>query len=609
MKFSGLFFVYSWLLAVFVVAKTTPQLTALAPSDIPPHVISSGVLNKTVVFGYTYESGIDASTISWDSLTHIVLAFFKVDPTGNVATSSSSIPAIVSAAHKNNVKVLGSIGGDGDGSAALTKALSTSSTRTHLAASLASIIKNYNLDGIDYDLEFPGSRQELDNLYAGLKSMRASLDSKFGKQSRLLTMTLYSSKGIFGPKLSTTDATPFSDIVDYGLLMSYDYFGSFSEISAPNSPFYDIPGYPGLSFTSSVTAWLKNGWDPKKLVAGLPFYGRTSIVKSAGSLATQFMPNSGDTPPSGPVSRIAGAWTWNDLRNPEGGALQSANTARNGWQRFWDSNTETPWLFHNASSTYLGYDDPESLAIKANYIITQGLVGAMVWMVQYDYDGELQSVTRNYAAACSRISRLANAEQERSMSEESSSDSSSDSSDAESVDSESNDSESSEDGELDGIDSMSSGGQIQTHSFRYAQRMSTTSLILDHDFASGKTCSHDSDLSAKDFMLLGGNGVYTAMRTVSNGRRVFLFDDHLQRLSNSHRQVLGGTYDPQHWRGLLMPLLKRGLSQVRGESKITVLVGRENLRVQFVALHGPGSQSCWVRFVSGHREDPEAKDL
>ncbi|KAJ2134852.1 hypothetical protein IW136_004496, partial [Coemansia sp. RSA 678] len=125
--------------------------------------------------------------------------------------------------------------------------------------------------------------------------------------------------------------------------------------------------------------------------------------------------------------------------------------------------------------------------------------------------------------------------------------------------------------------------------------MSTKSLILDYDFASGKTCEHESDQSAKEFMLLGGSGVYTGMRTVNNGRRVFLFDDHLQRLSNSHRQVLGGTHAPQYWRTLLMPLLKRGLSSVRGESKITVLVGRECLRVQFVALHGPSSANCWVR--------------
>ncbi|KAJ2849810.1 hypothetical protein IWW36_002363 [Coemansia brasiliensis] len=139
--------------------------------------------------------------------------------------------------------------------------------------------------------------------------------------------------------------------------------------------------------------------------------------------------------------------------------------------------------------------------------------------------------------------------------------------------------------------------------------MSTKSLIVDYDFATGKTCEHESDQSAKDFMLLGGSGVYTTMRTACNGQRVFLLTDHMQRISNSYKQVLGSTLEPNYWRSLLLPLLKRGLSKVHGESKITVLVGKENLQVQFIELNRPTDSHCWIRLISGHREDPEAKDL
>ncbi|KAJ2849811.1 hypothetical protein IWW36_002364 [Coemansia brasiliensis] len=427
MNFSALFIVI-WFQIAYAAVNNAARLDILALDDIPSQVIDSGVLNNTVVFGYTYESGIKVDEIAWDSLTHLVLAFFQVEPSGNVRVSSSSIDSLVAAAHKNSVKVLGSIGGAGDGSVTLTKALSTSKGQANLAKSLAAIIAKFNLDGIDYDLEFPETSDELANLYGGLRAMRSSLGSASGEH-KLLTMTLYSSKGLFGPKLKQTDAKPFSDIVDYGLLMSYDYFGGFSEISAPNSPFYDIPGYQGLSFTSSISAWLKNNWDPKKLVAGFPFYGRTAIVHNDGELTTQFMPNSGEAAPSGPVNKIPGAWAWNDIRDPKKGALKLAAVANNGWQRFWDSKTMTPWLFHNASSTYLGYDDPESLSIKANYIITKGLGGAMVWMVQYDYNRELESVMKNYTAACSRITWLAAAAAEASsLAEESSSEAESSSS-------------------------------------------------------------------------------------------------------------------------------------------------------------------------------------
>ncbi|KAJ2155150.1 hypothetical protein J3F82_000448 [Coemansia sp. RSA 637] len=385
----------------------TTRLEDLELADIPVNVLESGVLNKTVVFGYTFESGIHAQNIPWNSLTHLVLAFFTVDPAGSVSSSNSTkVQELVSTAHARGVKVVGSIGGDGDGSRTLATVLSTNITRANLAVSLVGAIKSFGLDGVDYDFEFPENMQQLGHLLSGLQTMRTSLDMEFDKGTKLLTMTLFSTSGKFGPNVAQTDAKPFSDLVDFGLLMSYDYFGSFSETSAPNSPFYDIPGHPGLSFTSSIASWLKAGWNPMKLVAGLPFYGRTAIVDASSPPMSQFMPNTGSAPPGGPVDKIPGAWTWNDLRDPVNGALSTAATPREGWQRFWDPTTATPWLLHNVSRTYIGFDDPESLAMKTHHIIIQGLVGAMVWMVQYDYDDELGSVLGTYAAACSRISKL-----------------------------------------------------------------------------------------------------------------------------------------------------------------------------------------------------------
>ncbi|KAJ2785277.1 hypothetical protein H4R18_000601 [Coemansia javaensis] len=407
------------------------DFTKIQVDDVPSGVISSGILNRTAVFGYTYESNVNVNSIAWDALTHLVLAFFSVDARGAVTTTSNNIATVVNTAHKNGVKVLASIGGDGTGSSRLTAALSSNTTRATLAASLTSVIKSNGLDGADYDLEFPGSQDELDNLFAGLQAIRATMDSAFVKGTKTLTMTLYSSNGKFGPSLSPVDATPFSDLVDYGLLMSYDYFGGFSETSGPNSPYYDIPGHKGLSFTSSVSAWIRAGWDPKKLVAGLPYYGRSSVVSiGSSSTRTQFMPSAGGAAPAGPVSKIPGAWTWFDLRDPKNGALSSPTAARGGWQRFWDDGTLTPWLLDNSTQTYIGYDDQASLTAKAGYALNSGLGGTMIWMVQYDYNGELSSVVKSYRSACMRIAREAEALEASMLSESESESDESDSSDS-----------------------------------------------------------------------------------------------------------------------------------------------------------------------------------
>ncbi|KAJ2083562.1 hypothetical protein H4R24_000725 [Coemansia sp. RSA 988] len=391
----------AYILVIFATASPIPQESHLAPKILSKNANTNSKIDP-VVFGYTYETVSDINSLSLDTLTHLVLAFFQIDSSGNVSATSNSVQELVNAAHKKNVKVLASIGGDGYGSKVLAEVLSKSTTRSKLASSLVDLVKRYGMDGVDYDLEFPENTQQLDDLYTGIKTTCAALDSGLGKEKRTLTMTLYSANGQFGPNLAKNDAKRFSDLVDYGLLMSYDYFGSFSKTSAPNSPFNDVPGHIGLSFTSSISAWLRSGWDSRKLVAGLPYYGRSSVVQSSVAPKSQFMDTTEDTPLKGPVSNITGAWTWSDLRNDKNGALSSPTKPQKGWQRFWDSVTQTPWLLHAASRTYIGYDDPESLMIKTNYIMKNNLAGAMVWMVHYDYKGELNSVINQYAEACRR---------------------------------------------------------------------------------------------------------------------------------------------------------------------------------------------------------------
>ncbi|ORX72820.1 glycoside hydrolase [Linderina pennispora] len=369
----------------------TNRLAGMRIEDVPEPVISSGILNNTVVFGYTYAQGIKVDTIPWDSLTHLVLAFFNVDAGGNVVSGAGDVKLAVGTAHQHGVRVIASIGGSGDPSAILANVLSNNKTRANLVASVTDT--------------FPNSGQQINDLYLALRGQRQALDAKFGDRAKELTMTLYSTDGKFGPSAPKVDASMFSDIVDYGLLMAYDFFGSWADITAPNSPFYDIPGYPGLSFTSAISAWLDAGWSADRLVAGLPYYGRTAIVESSNG--TQFMQNSKAAPPGGPVSKIDGAWTWLDLRDPTDGALKEPARANQGWVRTWDNTTMTPWLLHNVSRTYIGYDDADSITIKTQHMIEKGLAGAMVWMINYDYKGELGAVVDEYTAACRRLAKAA----------------------------------------------------------------------------------------------------------------------------------------------------------------------------------------------------------
>ncbi|KAJ2825492.1 hypothetical protein IWW50_002821 [Coemansia erecta] len=199
-----------------------------------------------------------------------------------------------------------------------------------------------------------------------------------------------------GPNVPTVDYTPYADAVDYGLVMAYDYFGSWSDYTAPDAPFIDVPFYAG-SFRNTTESWLQAGWPAKKMVAGLAFYGHSSVVSTDMTTNTtnQYVSISNHTSLEGPVSEISGTWTWRDLRD-SAGALSDPTTARSGWVRTWDRYTMTPWVFRKSDNLYVGYDDKDSLAIKIDYSLQKGLAGVMLWEVGYDYKNELMSHVRDF---------------------------------------------------------------------------------------------------------------------------------------------------------------------------------------------------------------------
>lgn len=60
--------------------------------------------------------------------------------------------------------------------------------------------------------------------------------------------------------------------------------------------------------------------------------------------------------------------------------------------RGWDDRAKAPYLWDGAAKTFITYDDPRSLAIKADYVREHHLGGMMFWELSQDYDDELLDV-------------------------------------------------------------------------------------------------------------------------------------------------------------------------------------------------------------------------
>ena len=72
----------------------------------------------------------------------------------------------------------------------------------------------------------------------------------------------------------------------------------------------------------------------------------------------------------------------------------------NGWTRKWDKDALAPYLVNDEKTKILVYDDPESMRLKAEYVIEKELGGMMIWALGYDQTSNgqelIRSIRRNY---------------------------------------------------------------------------------------------------------------------------------------------------------------------------------------------------------------------
>lgn len=204
----------------------------------------------------------DISKIDFSAITHIHFAFVNPDSTGKFAYNPC-LDSIVKIAHRNGVRVLASIGG-GSAPEYYSKLLQPGN-RQRLVARLTQVALDYNLDGIDVDLE--GGR--IDENY---ESFITELATALKPTNKLLTAAI-----------ATVYKSQFTDNAlkqfDYLTLMSYDRTG-------PWRP--DKPGHhsPYSMAAEDLEYWTKTrNIDKNKIYLGVPFYGYSFGKNGASSMS------------------------------------------------------------------------------------------------------------------------------------------------------------------------------------------------------------------------------------------------------------------------------------------------------------------------------------
>lgn len=144
------------------------------------------------------------------------------------------------------------------------------------------------------------------------------------------------------------------------------------------------------------------------MVIGFPFYGRslTATVDMTQDPTNIYVPKSTEIPKGdrddavwsepcpGAIRTVSGIWKYRNLRSEN--VLTNPTTAGNGWIRYWDTPSQTPWLFNPTTSIFISYDDVESFKIKVDYALQKGLRGTMIWALDQDINGELIDVLQGF---------------------------------------------------------------------------------------------------------------------------------------------------------------------------------------------------------------------
>ncbi|MEC0371690.1 glycosyl hydrolase family 18 protein [Paenibacillus chibensis] len=331
---------------------------------------------QTKLIGYVagWSNWSDMQPVDASKLTHINYAFTHIKDNKIIPLEGQNDDdnyAYLSGlkSQNPNLKILNSVGGwaaDGFSDAALTGA-----SRNTFADSIIDYVKKYHLDGIDLDWEYPtqeagdttGRAEDRENFTLLLKLIREKLNELGLENNKYYELTI--AAGATKSYLDGVEIDQVAKYVDNINLMTYDFAGGWSTQTEHHTNLFG----DGQSADHAVTLFSNSHVPTNKLVIGAAFYSHkwTKVQSAEHNGLGQGAEGSWETP------------VYTDI-------LANYN-ADSDFVRYWDDNAKAPYLFDG--STFISYDDPQSMAEKAKYVLDHKLGGAMFWEYSQDASGSL----------------------------------------------------------------------------------------------------------------------------------------------------------------------------------------------------------------------------
>ena len=245
-------------------------------------------------------------------------------------------------------------GGYNFGTAIFKELANSVSARLDFARNVVAFLKNYNFDGFDVDWEYPAN--DKDNFV----SLLTDLKNELSANNLILSIAVAAGKWMSD---QAYDIPRVQAQVDFINLMTYDLHTSWERVTGHNAPLFDDV----LSVQSCVDYWILNGAPREKIILGIPTYGQLFTLADSNN-------NGYGAPTAG------------------GGTNTYSQICKNNWNRSWIESKKVPYKYQG--NQWVGYDDTQSVAIKARYSKDQNLGGVMIWSLENDdYSGSCEEGT------------------------------------------------------------------------------------------------------------------------------------------------------------------------------------------------------------------------
>jgi chitinase len=333
--------------------------------------------NKTSLKIIGYIAGwknLDLSTIDPFAFTHINYAFANLvdgrvkEGEGRFEQDSLNLVGLNSLKSINpDLKILISIGG-WTWSKGFSDAVLSPEGRKRLTDSAIEYLLRHQLDGLDFDWEYPGipgddnpyRAEDRENFVLMLESVRAALDSLGELHGKHYLQTIAS--GGFKSYVDANNLEEAQKYLDFINIMTYDFTGVWANQTGHHTNLFASEDSIRSS-SDAVLLHLEAGVPAEKLILGAAFYGKA----------------------------------WQSVKPINSGLYQSAE----GWKNFsfkdiqlllknpdykilWDSISQASYLWNESDSIFVTYESGNSIKAKADFIKEKGLGGMMFWEYHED---------------------------------------------------------------------------------------------------------------------------------------------------------------------------------------------------------------------------------